>query len=284
MLHPASTRPSGGYRLAPLVLPPLPPTSGFGDTGKGTGRGGSGWMATREPTSPLPGPAPDIPWVEPPPPDDGTRCPPRPPWPSPPHRNRRWSGGSRRQRCRTPVRRRAERRQLRPTRPRRRAAGRPPSRSQPRDRSGRLDQSRLTGSHRSGLSRLTVPSRWPRARPSRSPPEPRHLLARPVRARSRRRQSRALLRAPCSRTPSSSHLALPGLPTRDVRRSRGTLSPLPRTFARPVRRPRRHPDLPAGPSRWTSSSRGSTPRRRPGPTCRAIWKRRPSRPTRRGSA
>ena len=75
MLHPASTRPSGGYRLAPLVLPPLPPTTGFGDTGGGTGRGGSGWMATREPTSPLPGPAPDIPWVEPPPPDDSTPLP-----------------------------------------------------------------------------------------------------------------------------------------------------------------------------------------------------------------
>ena len=74
MLHLASTRPSGGYRLAPLVLPPLPPTTGFGDAGRGTGRGGSGWMATREPTAPLPGPAPDMPWVEPPP-DDGPSLP-----------------------------------------------------------------------------------------------------------------------------------------------------------------------------------------------------------------
>jgi hypothetical protein len=85
MLHPASTRPSGGYRLAPLVLPPLPPTTGVGNTGTGTGRGESAWTATREPTSqPLPGAAPDIPWVEPPLPADDPPLPADdPPLPAP---------------------------------------------------------------------------------------------------------------------------------------------------------------------------------------------------------
>ena len=216
-------------------------------------------------------------------PTTARRCRLRPQWSSPPLRNRRWSGGSRRHRFPTPVRCRPERRQLRPTRPKRRAPSRHLSRSQPPHGSRRHDRPRLTESHRSGLSRLAIPSRWPKVRPSRPLPRLRHLPPRPDPATSRT-QSRPPPLARCSRTRSSRHLALPELPTQDARQGRGGPSPLPRTFACPVRRPRQHPNLPAGPSRWTSSSRGSTRRRRPGPTWRATRERLPSRPTTRGSA
>lgn len=60
MLHPASTRPLGGYRFPPAVLPPLPRAT----TGAAPGRGDSGWMPTR--TAAVGGlPDPGVAWVEP---------------------------------------------------------------------------------------------------------------------------------------------------------------------------------------------------------------------------
>ncbi len=63
MLHPATARPSGQYRLPPWVAPPLPP-SGAGRP-REAGSGASGWLPTRAPARPAAPPI-DIPWVEPP--------------------------------------------------------------------------------------------------------------------------------------------------------------------------------------------------------------------------
>ena len=65
MLHLATTRPAGDYRLPPAVLPPLPPT-GSGGGGPSARQGGSGWMTTRAAQSPAAPIPPDIRWVEPP--------------------------------------------------------------------------------------------------------------------------------------------------------------------------------------------------------------------------
>src|SRR5690349_20566118 len=68
MLHPASRRAAGGYRVPPAVAEPLPPTGvpGLGDRAGDAGRSAPGWTQTRTAApQPLP-PPPAVPWVEPP--------------------------------------------------------------------------------------------------------------------------------------------------------------------------------------------------------------------------